>query len=258
MNSEENSTESTINGIEINISINNETLSLNSNKNETLALVNNTVPLNAYNTTLGNLSTTLNSAEKWHRNKLKTVSIEVLQTNMLDNEVELCKSVVNSTVSHEYGSRKTSRLLKTELDQIFSEHKYRFSVVISSDVSYILSKSLFGLWVSMIANGKHYFLIASYKAAKAVKLTEAQLDRIEDWTSVYFITYENMTRQAQLDRVTKMVKEKLDLNYGKGNAWAVIAYRHSFAIKGKRLFDQTPHLQFKRLDGSLWFVFRGG
>ena len=195
---------------------------------------------------------------KRNRNKLRPVSIEVLQTNMFDNEIDLCRSVINSTVSHEYGSRKTARLLKTELDQIFMEQKYRFSVVISSDAKNIISKRLYGVWISLTANRKHYFLIASYKAMKTNKLSEAQMDRIEDWASVYFFTYENMTRQNQLDKVAKMVKDKLDLNYGKGNTWGVIAYKHSFSIKGKKLFDETPYLQFKRMDGSLWFAFRGG
>jgi len=37
--------------------------------------------------------------------------------------------------------------------------------------------------------------MASYKAIKAKKLTEGQLDRIEDWTSIYFITYEIWLRE---------------------------------------------------------------
>ena len=177
---------------------------------------------------------------------------------MLDNEVDLCLNIVNNTVSHEYGSRKTARLLKTELDDIFKDQKYRFSVVISDNETHIISKRLYGIWISLTANRKHYLLIASFKALPAVKPSEAQMDRIEDWTAVYFVTYENMTYQPQFDKVTRMTKDKLDLNYGKGNAWAVIAYKHSTTIKAKRFLDGSPQLQYKRLDGSYWLVFRGG
>jgi len=125
---------------------------------------------------------------------------------MYDQEVEKCKTAMNNTLSHEYGSRKTARVLKEELDQLFKDQKYRFSVVITSNVSNIISKRLYGVWVSITANNKHYFIMASYKAIKAKKLTEGQLDRIEDWTSIYFITYENMTKENRFEKVAKMLR----------------------------------------------------
>lgn len=200
----------------------------------------------------------LNRDRPRDRDRLRKVRVEVLQTNMLDNEVERCVSAINLTVGHEYGSRKTARLIKTNLDDIFKDQKYRFSVVISDNETHIISKRLYGIWISLTANRKHYLLMGSFKAVAASKPTEAQMDRIEDWTAVYFVTYENMTHQALFDKVTRMTKEKLDLNYGKGNAWAVIAYRNPTTIKAKRFLDGSPHLQFKRLDGSYWLVFRGG
>ncbi|CAG2104571.1 unnamed protein product [Medioppia subpectinata] len=231
----------------------------------------NTTPINNTTTTSYSTGTTnttgtnttlpeLAFKRKAYPDRTRTVNLNQHETNMVASDVTKVMQVLNATISRDYGSRKTARVLKVELDEAFKDSNYRFSVIIARNASALVCKRLYGVWMSVTANNKHYLLVGSYKANKAKKLSEGQMDRIEDWTSVYFINYEDMLEQPRYEKVARMLKEKLDLNYGKGNnnTWAVVAYKHTNSIRAKKLFDLTPQIQFRRLDGTVWLVFRGG
>jgi hypothetical protein len=198
--------------------------------------------------------------------KLKIISnqeskfdIKILETNMNDIDIDKCKNVLNRTLSKKYGTRKTARAIKTELDIDFGYYQYRFSIIINSNSDYILAKKLYGLWASLTAKGKHYLLIASYTVVKGVPITEAQMDRIEDWTANYFIKYENVTNDnTRIEAVSKSLKAKLDKNYGNGNVWAVIVFKQKFNIRAKELEDTRYVIEFDRLNEGHFFIFRGG
>jgi len=178
---------------------------------------------------------------------------------MVDIEIEKCITVLNRTLAKKFSTKKTARVVKSELDNVFKKELFKFSVVVSSDSRDVLGKSLYGLWISLTGGGKHYLLIASYPIVKGKKITEAQMDRIEDWTSTYFIKYENITdNSSKFEKVTKSLKWKLDQNYGKGNTWAVIVFRQQINIKAKELEDNRYAIEFARLRSSHWLIFRAG
>lgn len=178
---------------------------------------------------------------------------------MNDIDIDKCKNVLNRTLSNTYGTRKTARVIKKELDIDFDYYQYRFSIIINSNSDYILAKKLYGLWASFTAKEKHYLLIASYTVAKGAPITETQMDKIEDWTANYFIKYENVTNDnKRIEAVSKSLKAKLDKNYGNGNVWAVIVFKQKSNIRAKELEDKHYVIEFDRLNEGHFFIFRGG
>ena len=114
------------------------------------------------------------------------------------------------------------------------------------------------MWLSISLNGLHYFITATYRLVDGPKMTEEELDKIEFWSTIHSITAHNMTGFRKYNRIASKLKIDLDRHYGKGNVWSVLIVKNRYLIKAKVFEDAHNHLEFTRLNGGNYIIFRGG
>lgn len=121
-----------------------------------------------------------------------------------------------------------------------------------------MGKALHGVWLSMSLNGVHYFITATYRLVEGPKLKEEDLSRIEYWATIHAIGAHNMTGFRRYNRIAAKLKFDLDRQYGNGNVWSVVIVKNRYLVKAKALEDNDSRVEFSRLNGGHFIVWRGG
>lgn len=187
----------------------------------------------------------------------KDDSIIVYDSFMDKDMIEFCKIVIREILKSGSSSKKVARELKDELDYVYQHYGVRFDIIITSNESLVLGKKLFGRWMSCSSGNKHFLIIASYPSVESPKITEEQMDRIEDWASGYFIEYDDNNDKYKY--ISLKLKKQLDSYYGNGgNRWAVIIVRNVYVIRAKALESTEYAIQFPHNNECSLFIFRGG
>lgn len=179
-------------------------------------------------------------------------------TNMNSEELRMCNRTLIQQHFKQSSRRKVARNMKKDLEKIFNEWNYRFSIIVSSTSRNTMGKALHGVWMSISINGVHYFITATHKLVDGPKIKEEQMEKIEYWAHVHAIAARNMTGYRRYNRIASKLKFDLDRFYGHGNSWSVIIVKNPLLVKAKILEDPEYHIEFSRLNGGHFIVFRGG
>ncbi|UXI17380.1 hypothetical protein NH340_JMT03323 [Sarcoptes scabiei] len=179
-------------------------------------------------------------------------------TNMNSEELKMSNHTIIRNHFKKYSRRKVARTMKKDLEKIFSEWNYRFSILVSSTSRNTMGKALHGVWMSVSINDVHYFITATHSVIEGPKIDEEQMEKIEYWAHVHAITTRNMTGFRKYNKIALKLKADLDRFYGNGNVWSVVIVKNPFLVKAKILEDPEYHLEFSRLNGGHFIVWRGG
>ena len=179
-------------------------------------------------------------------------------TNMNSEELRMCNKSLIQIHFKQHSRRKVARTLKKELDTKFSKWNYRFSVVLSTTSRNTMGKSLHGVWLSISINDVHYFITATHNVIDSPKLREDQMDKLEYWAELHAISAHNMTGYRKYNKIASKLKFDLDRQYGFGNVWSVIIVKNRYLVKAKIFEDPAYHMEFTRLNGGNFIIFRGG
>ncbi|KAH9392958.1 hypothetical protein TYRP_006056 [Tyrophagus putrescentiae] len=179
-------------------------------------------------------------------------------TNMNSEELRMCNKTLLSVHFKPYSRRKVARQLKKELDRLFSQYHYRFSVIVQTTSRNTMGKALHGVWLSISLNGVHYFITATYRIVEGPKLREEDLSRVEYWAAIHAIGSSNMTGFRRYNRISTKLKYDLDRQYGHGNVWSVVIVKNRYLVKARVLEDGDSRLEFSRLNGGHYIIWRGG
>lgn len=177
---------------------------------------------------------------------------------MNSEELRMVNSTLLEVHFKPYSRRKVARVLKKDLDSLFGKYNYRFSIIVSTTSRNTMGRAFHGVWLSMSINGIHYFLTATYRLVDGPTLREEDLGKIEYWSSVHSIQALNMTGYRRYNRIATKLKLDLDRQFGNGNVWSVVIVKNRYLVKAKALEDTVNRVEFTRLNGGHFIVFRGG
>ena len=179
-------------------------------------------------------------------------------TNMNSEELRMCNRTLIEQHFKPSSRRKVARNMKKDLEKIFNKWNYRFSIIVSSTSRNTMGKSLHGVWMSISINGVHYFITATHKIIDGPKIKEEQMEKIEYWAHVHALAVRNMTGFRRYNRIAQKLKFDLDRFLGHGNSWSVIIVKNPLLVKAKIFEDPEYHIEFSRLNGGHFIIFRGG